>query len=163
MKALIPVERIENKILLVKGQKVMLDRDLAELYGVTTGNLNKAVSRNLGRFPSDFMFQLNGKELKDLIFHSGTSSWGGTRKPPRVFTEQGVAMLSCVLRSERAVQVNIQIMRAFVKIRQVLASHEDIRRKLEEHDHKINSIIDAVNRLLAPPPGPPKAKIGFQH
>ncbi|OGV43391.1 MAG: hypothetical protein A2X48_16260 [Lentisphaerae bacterium GWF2_49_21] len=156
-----PMERIENRILLVRGQKVMLDRDLALLYGVTTGNLNKAVSRNLERFPSDFMFHLSGKELKDLIFHSGTSRWGGTRKPPRVFTEQGVAMLSSVLRSERAVKVNIQIMRAFVKIRQVLASHEEIRRKLEEHDHKISGIIDALNRLLAPPPPPPRKKIGF--
>jgi len=160
--ALIPVERIENKILLLRGQKVILDRALAELYGVTTGNLNKAVVRNLARFPKDFMFVLTRKELNNLIFHFGTSSWGGTRKLPRAFTEQGVAMLSCVLKSERAIQVNIQIMRVFVRIRQLLASHEKIKRQLDEHDQKIGVLFKAIKQLMAPPPGAQKPKIGFQ-
>ncbi len=108
-----------------------LDRDLAKLYGVTTGNLNKAVTRNLDRFPRDFMFQLNKKELTqlaNLTFQSGISSWGGSRRPPRAFTEQGVAILSTVLRTKRAVEVNIQIMRAFVQLRQILASHTELAR-----------------------------------
>ena len=110
MKEIVPRKVIEQKILLTRGQKVMLDRDLAQLYGVTTGNLNKAVDRNLDRFPNDFMFRLTQEEFKNLIFHFGTSSWGGTRKLPRAFTEQGVAMLSSVLRSKRAILVNIAIM-----------------------------------------------------
>ena len=105
-KMIIPTEIIERKILLLRGQKVMLDKDLAQLYGVTTFNLNKAVKRNLDRFPQDFMFQLTKEEFQNLIFHFGISSWGGTRKLPFAFTEQGVAMLSSVLRSKRAVQVN---------------------------------------------------------
>jgi hypothetical protein len=107
MKDLIPTERIETCILLLRGQKVMLDVDLAKLYGVTTFNLNKAVKRNLDRFPEDFMFQLNYQEVRNLIFQIGISSWGGTRKLPRAFTEQGVAMLSSVLKSKRAVQVDL--------------------------------------------------------
>jgi hypothetical protein len=105
--SLIPVERIERAILLIRGQKVLLDRDLAILYQVSTANLNRAVSRNLDRFPEDFMLQLTEEEFPNLIFHFGTSSWGGTRKLPRAFTEQGVAMLSSVLRSKRAVLVNV--------------------------------------------------------
>jgi len=108
MSDLIPLERIESKILLIRGQKVLLDRDLAELYEVTTGNLNKAVTRNIERFPEDFMFRLTKEELDDLIFQNGTSRWGGTRKLSRVFTEQGVAMLSGILKSQRAVKVNIE-------------------------------------------------------
>lgn len=106
---IIPDEIIMNKIAIIRGQKVMLDRDLAELYAATTANLNKAVKRNFKRFPVDFMFQLTEKEFKDLIFQLGTSSWGGTRKMPCAFTEQGVAMLSGVLTSDRAITVNIQI------------------------------------------------------
>jgi hypothetical protein len=105
--SLVPVERIERVILVQRRHKVSLDKNLAALYGVTTGNLNKVVARNTERFPDDFMFQLSPDEMENLIFHSGTSSWGGTRKPPRAFTEQGVAMLSSVLRSQRAVQVNL--------------------------------------------------------
>jgi hypothetical protein len=105
--SLIPAERIERSILLIRGQKVILDKDLARLYQVSTTNLNKAVSRNLGRFPEDFMFQLSKEELNNLIFQFGTSSWGGIRKVPRAFTEQGVAMISGVLHSKRAVSVNI--------------------------------------------------------
>jgi len=119
MSDLMPIERIEKKIMLIRGRKVLLDRDLAELYNVSTGNLNKAVTRNIERFPDDFMFRVSKKEFDDLIFQFGTSKWGGTRKLPRVFTEQGVAMLSGILKSQRAVKVNIAIMRAFVHILRV--------------------------------------------
>jgi len=168
----VPAERIEQAILLIRGQKVMLDRDLASLYGVTTGNLNRAVARNLGRFPADFMFPLTRQEFNDLIFHFGRSSWGGTRKLPRAFTEQGVAMLSSVLRSERAVQVNIAVMRAFVKLRGILSAHKELagklselERKTERHDREIRGIFDAIRMLMAPPApvGPkPKRVIGFR-
>ena len=109
----IPDEVILSKIYLIRGQKVMLDRDLAILYGVSTGNLNKAVKRNLRRFPIDFMFQLNKEEFTNLIFQTGTSKWGGTRKMPFAFSEQGVTMLSCILSSSRAIEVNIRIIRIF--------------------------------------------------
>ena len=140
---------------MLRGHKVLLDRHLAELYGVTTGNLNKAVTRNLDRFPEDFMFRLNREEFRNLIFHSGTSSWGGTRKPPRAFTEQGVAMLSSVLRSKRAVQVNIEIMRVFVRLRRMLATHKDLARRLRElekkYDAQFKVVFDAIRQLMAPP------------
>lgn len=161
----IPAEIIEKRIFLIRGQKVMLDRDLAELYGVETFNLNKAVRRNLNRFPADFMFQLTAEEFKNLIFHFGISRWGGTRKLPYAFTEQGVAMLSSVLRSERAVQVNIQIIRAFVKLRELLATHKDLARKLEElekkYDAQFRVVFDAIRQLMKPPEKP-KRQIGFQ-
>ena len=131
--AVVPSERIEKCILLIRGQKVILDRDLAELYGVTTGNLNKAVTRNLDRFPEDFMFRLTGQELSALMFQNGMSKKegrGGTRKLPRAFTEQGVAMLSSVLRSKCAIQVNIETMRAFVRLSRLLAGHAELARKL---------------------------------
>jgi hypothetical protein len=133
---MVPEEVIMNKIYLIRSQKVMLDKDLAVLYGVTTGNLNKAVQRNIKRFPEDFMFQLTKKEFDDLIFQSGTSSWGGTRKLPYAFTEQGVAMLSSVLHSDRAIMVNIQIVRVFTKMRQLLETHTEILRKLEQLQKK---------------------------
>ncbi len=162
---LIPQEVIEGKILLIRSKKVMFDKDLAKLYGVTTGNLNKAVSRNLDRFPKDFMFQLTKNELKDLIFHFGTSSWGGTRKPPRVFTEQGVAMLSSVLKSKNAIQVNIQIMRAFTKLREMILSHKDLQRKIKDmekkYDKQFKVIFEAINQMLNPPEKP-KGKIGYK-
>ena len=143
----------------------MLDRDLAGLYGVATGNLNKAVSRNIERFPEDFMFQLTKEEFKNLIFHFGTSSWGGTRKLPRAFTEQGVAMLSSVLKSKRAIQVNIQIMRAFIKLKEMLSTHKDLKQKIEEmekkYDYQFKIVFDAIKQLLEPPIEP-KGKIGFQ-
>jgi hypothetical protein len=166
MKDLIPTERIETCILLLRGQKVMLDVDLAKLYGVTTFNLNKAVKRNLDRFPEDFMFQLNYQEVRNLIFQIGISSWGGTRKLPRAFTEQGVAMLSSVLKSKRAVQVNIEIMRAFVKLREMLASHKDLALKLAEMEKKYDSqfkvVFDAIRELMTPIEPPPKPRIGFR-
>jgi hypothetical protein len=159
-----PAEDIERAILLVRGHKVILDRDLALLYGVTTGNPNKAVSRNLERFPDDFMFQLSVDELKNLIFHFGTSSWGGTRKRPRAFTEQGVAMLSGVLHSPRAVQVNIEIMRTFVRLRQMLQQNADLARKVatleKKYDVQFKVVFDAIRQLMAPPEKPQR-QIGF--
>jgi hypothetical protein len=166
MKDLIPTERIEKCILLLRGQKVILDKDLAALYGVSTKNLNKAVSRNLDRFPDDFMFQLDLQEVINLKFQFGTSSWGGTRKLPRAFTEQGVAMLSSVLKSKRAVQVNIEIMRAFVKLREMLASHKDLALKPAEMEKKYDSqfkvVFDAIRELMTPIEPPPKPRIGFR-
>jgi len=163
-KMIIPTEIIERKILLLRGQKVMLDKDLAQLYGVTTFNLNKAVKRNLDRFPQDFMFQLTKEEFQNLIFHFGISSWGGTRKLPFAFTEQGVAMLSSVLRSKRAIQVNIEIMRSFVKLRELLSSHKDLARKLDElekkYDAQFRVVFEAIRELMTPPEKP-KRKIGF--
>jgi len=130
-KTLLPQEVIESKILLIRGEKVMLDRDLAELYGVPVKRLNEQVKRNLERFPSDFMIQLSFKEFSDLKSQIATSSWGGVRKLPFAFTENGVAMLSSVLNSPRAIQVNIQIMRTFTKVRKLLASHKEILRRLD--------------------------------
>jgi len=156
----VPVEIIQKKIYFIRGQKVMLDKDLAELYAVLTKNLNKAVRRNLERFPEDFAFTLTKKEFQDLRFQFGTSSWGGGRYLPFVFTEQGVAMLSSVLNSKRAIQVNIQIMRVFTKLSELLASHKDLARKIEElerkfdgklemHDKKIALVFNAIKELLA--------------
>lgn len=140
-----------------------LNRVAAGLYGVTTGNLNKAVARNIDRFPDDFMFQLSPDEMENLIFHSGTSSWGGTRKPPRAFTEQGVAMLSSVLRRERAVQVNIEIMRALVRLRQTLQQNADLARKLalleRKYDAQFRAVFDAIRELMKPPEKP-RRRIG---
>jgi regulator of replication initiation timing len=128
-----------NKIYLIRGQKVMIDKDLAELYDVTTGNLNKAVTRNIKRFPEDFMFQLNAEEFKNLIFHFGISSWGGTRKSPFAFTEQGAAMLSGILHSDRAIMVNIIIMRTFTKIRQMLTENTELRLAIEKLEKKTDN------------------------
>lgn len=161
----IPIERIEQVILLVRGHKVILDKDLSVLYGVTTGNLNKAVNRNIDRFPDDFVIQLTEEEFKNLKFHFGTSSWGGTRKLSRAFTEQGVAMLSSVLRSERAVHVNIEIMRAFVKLRRMLASNAELSRKLDalenKYDAQFKVVFDAIRQLMTPLE-PKRKRIGFR-
>ena len=146
----------------------MLDSDLAALYGVTTGNLNKAVARNRNRFPCDFCFRLRREEAKRLIFQIGISNnRGGRRHLPYAFTEQGVAMLSSVLNSPRAVKVNIAIMRAFVKLRETLESHRELGRKFAElqqrvgkHDEEIAAIIDAIRQLMAPP-AKPRREIGF--
>jgi hypothetical protein len=164
---LIPVERIQNFIFLIRGEKMMLDRDLAALYGVTTGNLNKAVKRNQDRFPLDFMIQLKAEE-ETLVFQIGIPrAHGGRRHNSYAFTEQGVAMLSSVLRSDRAVQVNVAIMRAFVSLRRLLATNEDLshkfaelERKLEGHDDAIKSLFDAIRELMQPPKKP-KREIGF--
>ena len=165
----IPVEQIEHAILLIRGQKVMLDSDLAALYSVETKALNRAVQRNRDRFTVDFMFQLTSQEVRNLRCQFGTSrSWGGRRFFPLVFTEQGVAMLSSVLKSKRAVQVNIAIMRAFVKLREMLSAHTELRQKLAElertlegHDGQIRSLFDAIRQLMAPPHPKPR-KIGFR-
>jgi len=162
--ALIPAESIENKILLIRGAKIMIDRDLAKLYKVPTGRLNEQVKRNIRRFPGDFMFQLTRKEFKIWKSQFAISSWGGTRKLPYVFTEQGVAMLSSVLHSERAVQVNIAIMRAFVKLREMLLTHAELRHKIEsmerKYDQQFKVVFDAIRKLLTPPEKP-KRRIGF--
>ena len=169
MKELIPTEVIERKIYIIRGHKVMLDSELSKLYSVGTRDLNKAVIRNLDRFPEDFMFQLTKNEAQNLMFQNGTSSWGGTRKLPRVFTEQGVAMLSSVLRSKRAIHVNIAIMRAFVRLKAVLSTHKELAHKLKElegkiekHDEDIKSIFDAIRQLMAPPPAKPRVIAGFK-
>jgi hypothetical protein len=131
-KIIVPLERIERLIFIIRGQRVMLDTDLAELYGVETKALNRAFARNRERFPQDFMFQLTEAEFDDLRCQFGTSRWGGRRYRPYAFTEQGVAMLSGVLHSRRAIQVNVEIMRTFVRLRQMLASNARLARKLEE-------------------------------
>ncbi|MEA2081692.1 MAG: ORF6N domain-containing protein [Elusimicrobiota bacterium] len=161
MADLIPTEIIAEKIFLMRGQKVMLDRDLAKLYGVATGQLTRQVRRNIERFPADFMIHLTKDEWQNLICQFGTSSWGGTRKLPMAFTEHGILMLSSVLNSDRAIKVNIQIMRAFVRIRAYLATHKDVLKKLEEHDRQIKTLFGAINKLLLPPPEKPKGKMGF--
>ncbi len=168
MSALLPAERIEEKILLIRGQKVMLDQDLADLYGVPIKALNQAVKRNRERFPNDFMIQLTKEEegpLRSQFVTLKTTGRGTHRKYlPFAFTEQGVAMLSAVLRSRRAILVSIEIMRVFVRLRQILATHQDLARKLEElekkYDSQFRTVFDAIRQLMTPPPGPIK-KIGF--
>jgi hypothetical protein len=164
-KELIPAERIETKILLLRGQKVMLDRDLAALYEVRTSILKRAVRRNAERFPDDFMFVLDDKEVTNLRCQFGTSSsWGGMRHAPMAFTEQGVAMLSSVLNSPRAIQVNIAVMRAFVRLRNILATHADLARKLDELEQKYDAqfrvVFDALRQMMNPP-APQRKPIGF--
>jgi len=163
-------EVIEKKIFLIRGQKVMLSSHLAELYQVEVKRLIQAVKRNRERFPDDFMFQLSLNEFRNLKSQFVTSSWGGLRRSvPYAFTEQGVAMLSSVLRSNRAIQVNIAIMRAFVKLRKMLSTHkelaqklDELERKIEKHDGEIGAIFQAIRQLMAPAPPRPRRKIGFQ-
>ena len=180
---IVPVEQIENKIYLIRGQKVMLDDDLAQLYGVPTKRFNEQVRRNVERFPEDFMFQITIEEWGNLRFQFGTlneaqdsknlrsqiatSSYGGRRYLPFAFTEEGIAMLSSVLRSPRAIQVNIAIMRAFVRLRQVLATHKDLAKKFDllekrvfKHDSDIRSLVRDIRRLSLPKPGL-RNKVGF--
>ena len=168
-----PVALVESRILIVRGQKVLLDKDLADLYQVTTGNLNKAVRRNQDRFPEDFMFQLTPEELESLIFQLGISNEtrGGRRFRPYAFTEQGIAMLSGVLTSTRAVEVNVAIMRTFVRLRRLLATHEELARRLDqlewrqsEQDGRVQYVFETIQQLIeAPQPNPaePKRSIGF--
>jgi chlorite dismutase len=163
MGELVPVAKIENRIFQVRGRKVMLDRDLAELYGVETKVLNQAVKRNITRFPSDFMFFLSREEIMrmsqivtSLKFHKSVA----------VFTEQGVSMLSSVLNSERAIQVNIQIMRAFANMRRIALTYTALKRKIDEmekkYDSQFGAVFKAIRQLMAPPPEPPKRRIGFK-
>ncbi|WP_439696983.1 ORF6N domain-containing protein [Mucilaginibacter sp. AW1-7] len=172
-KSIIADEIIMSKIYYIRDQKVMLDKDLAELYQVTTGNLNKAVARNIKRFPPDFMFRLTGEEFKNLLFQNGTASWGGTRLAPNVFSEQGVAMLSGVLTSERAIEVNIQIMRIFIKVREMFLDNTEIRMeiekikgKLDNHDKNIEIVFQCLDELSNRIPlvyePPPRKRIGFK-
>lgn len=155
---------IESRIYSIRGQRVMLDYDLATLYGVTTKNLIKAVRRNLNRFPEDFIFQLSRREITDLQL---LEAWGGRRYLPYVFTEHGAVMAANVLRSERAVNASIYVVRAFVKLRQMIASHKELAAKIDQlehqvatHDKAIVSLFDAIRRLITPPPVKEK-KIGF--
>jgi hypothetical protein len=159
---------IVEKIYIIRGMKVMLDRDLADMYAVQTRDLNKAVKRNMTRFPEDFMFQLTKDEAKNLMFQIGTSSWGGTRKLPFAFTEQGVAMLSSVLRSERAIQVNIQIIRVYTKMKQLLLDNkelwlkiEKIERALLKKDEEVQAIFKLLKNLLVKEEKP-RQPIGFK-
>jgi len=162
----ISVEVIAVKILLIRGKRVMLDRDLAKLYEVDTGQLTRQVRRNSERFPEDFMFQLTKGEFQNLMCQFGISSWGGTRKLPYAFTEQGVAMLSGVLHSKRAIRVNVQIMRAFIQLKRMLLTNADLRRKIEEMEKKYDKqfviVFQAIKQLLEPPPAKPKLPIGFR-
>jgi hypothetical protein len=164
----IPIVRVERSIFLIRGQKVLLDRDLADLYGVETRGLIQAVKRNSERFPSDFMFRITQEEChrlrSQIVISKGR---GGRRYLPYVFTEQGVAMLSSVLHSDRAIQVNIAIMRVFVRLREMMATHKELARQLSElekhlrdHDHQIQTVFEAIRQLMAQP-DPPKKKIGF--
>ncbi|MFL6501390.1 MAG: ORF6N domain-containing protein [Candidatus Udaeobacter sp.] len=166
-KEMIPIQRIAHLIFVFREQKVMLDSHLADLYGVSTGHLNRAVKRNIARFPSDFMFRLTAEELTNLKCQIGISSWGGRRALPYVFTEQGVAMLSSVLQSERAVKINITIMRAFVKLRETVETNRELARQFFEleqrvgkHDEEIAAIMEAIRQLMTPPEKP-RRQIGF--
>ncbi len=170
----IPAERIERSILVLRGHKVLLDVDLANLYDVETKVLLQAVRRNPDRFPKDFMFQLIDQEFRNLRSQFVTSSWGGRRYAPYAFTEQGVAMLSSVLNSPRAIAVNIEIMRAFVRLREMIASNKELAKRLDElearidrklstHDRAIAGILDAIRALMASPEPTEKRRIGFVH
>ena len=158
---------IENRIFVIRGHKVMLDFHLAELYGVEAKALKRATRRNVDRFPHDFMFELTDEEYDILRSQFGTSSWGGRRYSPYAFTEQGVAMLSSVLRSQRAIHVNIEIIRAFVKLREILSTHKELAFKLkqletkvERHDEELQTIFEAIRQLMSIPEKP-KRPIGF--
>jgi len=164
-------DRVESMIMLLRGERVILDSDLAELYGVTTGRLNEQVRRNAVRFPEDFVFHLSAEEFANLKSQSATSSsgWGGRRKPPRAFTEHGAIMAANVLNSPRAVQASVFVVRAFVRLRRMMVQHkelasrlDELERKLEGHDRQIIAVVDAIRQLMAPPPEQPRKQIGFQ-
>ena len=182
MKGVIAIEPVENSIFMIRGHKVMLSTHMAKLYGVEVRTLIQAVKRNIERFPSDFIFQLTWEETQSLRSqivilndHKGKNETRELKRGehlkyvPYAFTEQGIAMLSSVLRSRRAIQVNIVIMRAFVKLREILSTHKELahklnelERKVESHDKEIQSIFSAIKQLMAPPPDPPKRRIGFK-
>lgn len=159
---------IESRILLIRGQKVMLDSDLAELYGVETRRLNEQVNRNRERFPEDFMFQLNAEEFANLKSQFATSSWGGRRKLPYAFTEHGAIMAASVLNSPRAIEVSVHVVRAFVHLRELISGHKELAQKLNQlerkvgaHDKAIAEIINAIRQLMAPEQPKKKRSIGF--
>jgi hypothetical protein len=168
-KAIVRMGRIEESIFLVRGQKIILDADLAVLYGVETKTLVRAVKRNRERFPPDFMFQLSKPEFHNLRCQSGTSrQWGGRRYAPYAFTEHGAIMAASVLNSERAVKASIFVVRAFVKLREMLAAHKELAMKLAElesrvqgHDEQIVALVETIRQLMEPPPQPPRKRIGF--
>jgi hypothetical protein len=169
--AIVPADRIEQAILLIRGEKVILDSDLATLYGVTTARLNQQVQRNIRRFPADFVFQLSEDEFSNLMSHFATSrlGWGGHRKLPYAFTEHGAIMAASVLNTPRAVEMSVFVVRAFVRLRAFLATHKELaeklaelERKLSSHDEQIVAIIDAIKRLMAPPGLADKRRIGFE-
>jgi hypothetical protein len=164
MDQIVPIENIATLIYHIRGQRVMLDRDLAELYAVETKALKQAVRRNIERFPEDFMFELTRQEFNNLRSQIVTSSWGGARYLPMAFTEQGIAMLSSVLRSDRAIQVNIQIMRTFTQMRRMLAENEELREKIEaleqKYDQHFDMVFEAIKEILFKDDSP-KKKIGF--
>jgi len=163
-KHFLPAEIIEKRIYILRNQKVMLDFHLAGLYHIPTKRLKEQVKRNLKRFPDDFMFELTNEEFQNLRSQFATSSWGGSRYKPFVFTEQGIAMLSSVLNSDTAIQVNIEIMRAFVKLRELMLTHKDLARKLEslekKYDSQFKTVFDAIKQLMTPTIKE-KHKIGF--
>ncbi|HEY4575396.1 MAG TPA: ORF6N domain-containing protein [Thermoanaerobaculia bacterium] len=165
--ALVPVERVERRILFIRGEKVILDSDLAELYGVTTKRLNEQVRRNRDRFPPDFMFQLTEEEFANLRSQNATSSlgWGGRRSPPFVFTEHGAIMAANILSSPQAITASVTVVRAFVRLRQMLASHADLARKLEalekRYDAQFKQVFAAIRALMEPPEGSPGKRIGY--
>jgi len=162
--SLVPAGHVEQRIISLRGQNVILDADLAELYGVETKRLNEQVRRNAKRFPPDFVFQLSSDESERLRSHSATSSWGGRRYPPYAFTEHGALMAANVLASERAVEMSVLIVRAFVALRRALAGHEELSRKLDaleaRYDHQFRVVFDAIRQLMAPP-APARRPIGF--
>jgi hypothetical protein len=164
MTNILPIERVTGKIYRIRGLSVMLDMDLAELYGIETRTLKQAVKRNINRFPDDFMFELTKTEFENLRSQIVISSWGGLRFAPMAFTEQGVAMLSSVLRSERAVKVNIQIMRVFIKLRQMYIRHEDLKQKIIamelKYDRQFQIVFEAIKQLMEKNEKP-KRKIGY--
>lgn len=168
-KSLVVHESIAALIHLIRGQKVMLDSDLAALYGVETKSLVRAMKRHRDRFPTDFMFQLTAGEFANLRSQFGTSSqWGGRRYPPYAFTEHGAVMLASVLNSPRAIEASIYIVRAFVRMRELVATHKDLAAKIRElerkvgsHDESIRPLVAAIRQLIAPPPSGKKGKIGF--
>ena len=167
-KSLVVVANIESKILLIRGQKVMLDADLAELYGVETRRLNEQVNRNRERFPEDFMFQLTAEEFANLKSQFATSSWGGRRKLPYAFTEHGSIMAASVLNSPRAIEISVHVVRAFVRMRELVAGNKELAQKLNHlerkvgaHDKAISEIIKAIRQLMAPEEPKKKRPIGF--
>ncbi len=163
--SLVPSETLMNKIIFIRSSKVMLDSDLAELYVVETRVLNQAVKRNIERFPDDFMFQLTAGEWENLKSQNVISSWGGRRNQPFAFTEQGIAMLSSVLNSERAIKVNIAIMRAFVKLRKLLQTNEELNRKFQEIEKKYDKqfqVVFQVLKKLMEQPEPARKEVGFK-
>ena len=167
--SLIPIELIESRIYLIRGVKVMLDSDLAVLYGVSVKRLNEQVKRNLKRFPPDFMFQLKEKEAKNLRSQIATASWGGRRTLPYVFTEHGVAMLAAVLNSDKAIEISIYVVRAFIKLREMLGSHKKLMKEFEKmkkiqknHGQHIVNILNVISQLLNPSISHSREPIGFR-